>query len=181
MRQFDRPVATTDPYGLLAPVPGFTLTSEQLVDGGTTPEGQVHEGAGGGNVSPQLSWSGAPEGTRAYIVTCFDPDAPTVCGFWHWILAGIPAGTTSLPAGAGGEGDTGLLPEGAFHLANDFDDHAYGGPMPPKGDRAHRYVFAVHALDAELDLDSTDRAAYASFTTGDHTLARALLTVTHRR
>ena len=83
----------------------FTLTSTDIEDGGVLPDAQVHAK---GNTSPQLSWSGAPEGTKSYAITCYDPDAPTGSGFWHWTVANIPADVTELPAGAGTSTRTGL-------------------------------------------------------------------------
>jgi Raf kinase inhibitor-like YbhB/YbcL family protein len=175
----DRPVAP-DPYDLLPQVPALTVTSESFAHGDTLPDAQVFDDWGftGGNTSPQLSWSGAPEGTRGYAITCFDPDAPTPSGFWHWLVVGLPADVTSLPAGAGAGDDA--LPAGAFHVGNDYGTRAYGGAAPPQGDRPHRYLFAVHALDTDdLGLDGTASAAATAFTIGGHLLARGVLTATY--
>ena len=110
-------------------------------------------------------------------MTCFDPDAPTPSGFWHWLLVGIPADVTSLDAGAG---TADKAPEGAFHVANDFGDKKYDGAAPPAGDRNHRYLFAVHALDTDdLGLDDTASAAVTAFTLGFHTLARGVISATY--
>ena len=174
----DRPVSP-DPYSLLPAVAPLTVSSTSIQHDSRLPEAQVFDGWGltGGNVSPQLSWSGAPEGTRGYAVTCFDPDAPTPSGFWHWLLLGVPADVTSLDAGAG---TAGTAPVGAFHVANDFGDKGYDGAAPPAGDPPHRYLFAVHALDTDdLGLDDTASAAVAAFTMGMHTLARGVISATY--
>ena len=174
----DRPVSP-DPYSLLPQVPTLEVVSTSLVDGGRLPEEHVFDGWGftGGNVSPQLSWAGAPEGTQSYAVTCFDPDAPTPSGFWHWLLVGIPAEVTSLDAGVGTADGA---PEGAFHVVNDFGNKRYDGAAPPAGDQNHRYLFAVHALDTDdLGLDDTASAAVTAFTMGGHTLARGVLSASY--
>jgi len=175
----DRPVAP-DPYDLLPAVPTLTVLSELFGEGATLPDAQVFDDWGftGGNTSPQLSWSGAPEGTQGYAVTCFDPDAPTPSGFWHWLVLGLPSDVTSLAVGAGAGDDS--LPAGAFHVRNDYGTRAYGGAAPPQGDRPHRYLFAVHALDTDdLGLDGSVSPAVAAFTIGGHLLARGVLTATY--
>ncbi|WP_027344069.1 YbhB/YbcL family Raf kinase inhibitor-like protein [Hamadaea tsunoensis] len=173
---FDRP----DPYAFLR-VPAFDASSADLADGSAMPLTHVNESAGGGNLSPHLAWSGAPAETRGYAVTCFDPDAPTVCGFWHWLLVGVPADQVELVTGAGAV-DGKLLPGGALQLTNDFCENAYDGAAPPAGDGPHRYIFAVHALDTDdLGLDDTDRAGYISYAINKHTIARATLTVHYER
>jgi Raf kinase inhibitor-like YbhB/YbcL family protein len=168
----ERPQAP-DPYTLLPAVGSFTVTSEDVADGERLGEEFTF---GGGNQSPQLSWSGYPEGTQGFVVTVFDPDAPTPSGFWHWVVAGLSADTLSLPRGAGAAGN-GALPPGAFHVRNDFGQLAYAGAAPPPGDPAHRYFTVVHAIDVPaLDVDETATPAVVSFNLVFHTLARAIIT-----
>jgi len=172
-----RPVAP-DPYDLLPQVPSFTLASEDVTDGQPLGREFVHSSAGGDNLSPQLRWSGYPSSARGFVVTVYDPDAPTGSGFWHWVLVNLPASTTELPRGAGSV--TGLLPGGAFHVRNDFGERGYGGAAPPPGDRQHRYVFAVHALDTEaLAVDENATPAYVGFNVTFHAVARATLRPTY--
>jgi Raf kinase inhibitor-like YbhB/YbcL family protein len=159
-------------------VASFTLTSEDIADGQPLDPRHVHDSLGGENVSPQLSWSGFPENTRGFVVTVYDPDAPTGSGFWHWVLVGLPAATTELPRGVGAPGE---LPAGAFHVRNDYGQANYGGAAPPPGDIPHRYVFAVHALDTDdLGLDASATPAYVGFNLTFHTLARATLRPTYQ-
>ena len=176
----ERPV-DPDPYSLLPQVPSFALTSSTVTDGEPMSLAQGYDGmgAGGGNVSPQLSWSGFPEGTKSFVVTCFDPDAPIPGGFWHWVLVDVPATVTSLEADAGHRTGKGV-PAGAFHVHNDLGELAYGGAAPPPGDRPHRYYFAVHAVDSEnLGVDSSASAAVVSFMLAFHTLGRAVIAPTY--
>jgi Raf kinase inhibitor-like YbhB/YbcL family protein len=164
------------PYDFLPPVPPFTVTSDHVAHGQQMSISQVYNSFGmtGENISPQLSWSGFPAATRSFAVTCFDPDAPTGSGFWHWVVIDIPASVTSLPAGAGA-GDL-SLPDGAFHVRNDYMTKDFGGAAPPQGDPPHRYVFAVHAVDSEkLGIDSDVSPAVAGFNLRFHTIGRGLL------
>lgn len=176
MMNLDRPLAP-DPYTLLPKVAAFTLTSDDLRDGEPMPRAHA---ASGDDISPQLSWEGAPENTKSYVVTCFDPDAPTPSGFWHWVVVGLPRDVTSLPSGAGKEDGSGL-PAGAFQCRNDTGTRGYSGAAPPAGDRAHRYYFVVHAVDVEkLDVDEDASPAKVSFNLASHTLGRAMLIATHK-
>lgn len=167
----------TNPYDQIAVVPGFTLTSTDIADGRELPTAQVSGilGAGGGDVSPQLSWSGFPLSTQSFVVSVYDPDAPTASGFWHWAIADIPVSVTSLDSGAGDEAGSGI-PEPAWQLRGDAGLARYIGAAPPAGHGKHRYFTAVHAVDvAQLGLPHEASPAYLMFTLFTHTLARASL------
>ncbi|MGO1637975.1 YbhB/YbcL family Raf kinase inhibitor-like protein [Ancrocorticia populi] len=172
-----RPIAP-EPYNLLPPCPSFTLTSTDMHDGEALP--LIHT-ADGANLSPQLSWEGFPEETQSFLVSCFDPDAPTPAGYWHWTILDVPRTTTSLDQGAGSSDI--LLPDPAAHVNNDASEARYAGSAPPAGDRPHRYIFAVHALDVPtLGLDaSAVTATTTAFTALFHTIARVRLTTTYQR
>ena len=170
-----------DPYDFLPSVPSFTVTSSDVADGAVLGKSQVSGvlGAGGEDRSPQLSWSGFPEGTRSFAVTVYDPDAPTASGFWHWAVANIPASVTELPSGAGDK-DSPDLPEGAVQLRNDGGFAGYVGAAPPSGHGPHRYFVVVHAVDTDaLDVTADTTPAVLGFNLFFHTLARATLTATY--
>ena len=121
---------------------GLTLVSDATPDGSVVAAPQLVAALGGENLSPDLRWSGAPEGTKSYAVTCYDPDAPTGSGFWHWVAWDIPASTTSLPVGVPREDSS------RVQAVNDFGNVGFDGPEPPAG-APHRYQFSVHALPVE--------------------------------
>jgi Raf kinase inhibitor-like YbhB/YbcL family protein len=164
-------------YDFMPPVPSFEVRSDDVADGQMMSDNQGFDGLGmtGRNISPSLSWSGFPAETKSFAVTCFDPDAPTGSGFWHWMVLGIPASVTRLETGAAGTGGSGL-PKGAFHVRNDYGAKDFGGTAPPAGDPPHRYVFAVHALDVEnLDINDEITPALAGFNLRFHTIARGMI------
>ena len=148
----------------------FTLTSTDIIDGGILPDAQVRAK---GNSSPHLKWSGAPEGTKSFAITCYDPDAPTGSGFWHWTVANIPADVSEIPAG-------GPVPSGAVEGRTDFGEPGFGGAAPPPGHGPHRYIFTVFAVDTErLEVTPDNSGAVFGFNLHFHTLARASITATY--
>jgi hypothetical protein len=178
----DRPL-DYDPYAFLPAVPGFQVTSTDCAGGEplARPQASGVLGAGGDDRSPQLSWSGFPEGTGSFAVTVYDPDAPTASGFWHWAVANIPASVTELPAGAGDRGGS-SLPPGAVQLRNDAGFAGYVGAAPPPGHGPHRYFVVVHAVGSDaLDVDADTTPAALGFTLFSATVARAVLVATYEQ
>ncbi len=158
----------------------MSVTSTEIKEGTTIANEQVFKGFGcaGDNISPSLSWSGAPSGTKSFAVSIYDPDAPTGSGWWHWVVFNIPAATTSLPKGAG-DVKKKLMPKGAIQSRTDFGADGYGGPCPPNGDRPHHYEITVFAVDVDKLPDAKDDMASAALVGFDlhfHTLAKTMLT-----
>nr|WP_246286201.1 YbhB/YbcL family Raf kinase inhibitor-like protein [Microbacterium pseudoresistens] len=154
------------------------VTSPDLADGARMPVWAWSSSRGGEDRSPALEWGEPPAGTKSFAVSCFDPDAPTGSGYWHWAVANIPADVRSLEAGAG-DGEPGSLPEGALVLPNEARLRRYIGSAPPAGTGVHRYFFTVDALDVErLDLDGDETPAVLGFNRHFHALARGILTGT---
>ncbi len=157
---------------------GFTLTSQDISEGGTIQNEQVFNSFGctGQNISPRLAWSGAPANTKSYALTIYDPDAPTGSGFWHWVVFNIPAKTTQLAKNAG-DVHHNRLPRGATQSRTDYGIAGYGGPCPPPGDKPHHYIITLHALDVDkLPLNKDTTAAVVGFNLHFHTIASATLT-----
>lgn len=158
----------------------FKLSSTSIAEGQQLASKFVFMGFGcdGGNQSPQLSWSGAPAGTKSFAITAYDPDAPTGAGWWHWNVVNIPVSQTSLELGASA-GKT--MPAGALEVRNDYGVAGFGGACPPPGE-VHRYIFTVHALGTEhLDLPDNASNALAGFMIGANTLATAKITAVYNR
>ncbi len=150
---------------LSAQAADFSINSPSLKPGGTLPTKHVLHGFGctGGNISPALSWQNPPVGTQSFAITAYDPDAPTGSGWWHWVVYNIPATVQSLQEDAGASNGQ-ALPAGTTQGKTDFGSVGYGGACPPAGDKAHRYIFTVHALKTpKIDLPPDASAAMVGF------------------
>lgn len=161
----------------------FRIASPTIKDQGTIGNDHVYNGfgCGGRNVSPELRWEGAPQGTKSFAVTVYDPDAPTGSGWWHWVIFNIPPNVTSLPAGAGNP-EGGGAPPGSVQSMTDFGRPGYGGPCPPQGDKPHRYIFTVYALNVErLPLGKEASGAMVGFYLNRNALGKASFTALYGR
>ncbi len=164
----------------------LVLTSNSFKEGTTLANEHVLSanfgfGTDGGNKSPHLKWTGAPAGTKSFAVSCFDPDAPTGSGFWHWMVVNIPASTTELKLDAGNL-KAGLLPKGAVSARTDLGQTGYIGPAPPPGHGPHRYVFTVFAVKEEtLPVNADASSAVCGFYLNFNTLEKATLTGKYQR
>ena len=167
-----------NPYQYLPKVPSFKVTSKTVRKGHPLPTAQlsgIFGVPGGKDVSPQLSWSGFPARTKSFVISMYDPQAPTGSGFWHWIVADLPSTTTSLPEGAGIPSSK-TLPAGALQLTGDAGAPRYIGGAPPSGSGVHNYYITITALDvAKSGVGATASGALLGFTIGSHTIARATL------
>jgi Raf kinase inhibitor-like YbhB/YbcL family protein len=124
----------------------------------------------GEDVSPELMWSGAPDGTKAFAIVGHDPDAPLVDGFTHWVAYNIPGDANRLPEGGG---------DAVTHGTNSMGNTGYNGPAPPPGHGTHHYYFWVYALDENLDLEpGLDRRALHD-RIEDHVIEQARLVGTY--
>lgn len=170
----DNVTAYPNPYQMLEKLPHFELDSQDVRDGQKLQPAQISTRLGGQDLSPHLAWRGFPDSTASFVVTAYDPDAPTPSGFWHWAVYNLPKSTTELSQGAGNTG--GKLPSEAITLRNDRGTRDYIGAAPPSGTGRHRYYFVVYALDVEkLDLADDATPTVLTFTALAHTLAWASL------
>ncbi|MGW7666188.1 YbhB/YbcL family Raf kinase inhibitor-like protein [Streptomyces sp. NPDC054775] len=174
-------MSANDAFARLPEAASFTVTSTTVADGAAWSPEQFSGIFGvpdGKDLSPQLSWSGAPAGHEELCRHRLRPRRPTGSGFWHWAVADIPATVTELPEGAGDDTGSGL-PEGAFQLPNDTRAARFIGAAPPAGHGLHRYVVVVHALDVEsIGISADATPAVLGFTMAGHILGRADLTAT---
>jgi Raf kinase inhibitor-like YbhB/YbcL family protein len=162
--------------GTPAELPRLSISSHMFANGGPQPKKVGFAACGGENVSPDLHWTGAPAKTKSFVLTEFDPDAPTGVGFWHWTVANIPASVTGLEAGA-------ALPAGAVAGLTDYGLPGYQGPCPPQGDRPHRYKFTVSALDIPVvqGVTAGSTGAFLTFSIRGHIIAQGTYVGTYAR
>jgi Raf kinase inhibitor-like YbhB/YbcL family protein len=159
----------------------FTLTSDDL--GGAATVNQEFNGFGctGDNQSPQLSWRNAPEGTKSFAITMYDPDAPTGSGWWHWLVFDIPGSTNELVTGAGNT-ELDLTAKGIIQSITDYGINGYGGPCPPEGHGLHQYIITVHALKTDkLGLTESANPAVVGYYLWNNTLAKASILFYYER
>lgn len=165
------------PMTLSAASADMLLSSDDIAEGQAMDQAQVFSGFGcdGGNLSPSLKWSGAPEGTKSFVITAYDPDAPTGSGWWHWALVNVPTDVSELPEGAGAIDFD--LPGDAFNARNDYSVNAFGGACPPEGAAPHRYIFTVFAMpQGTLPIDETASGALVGYFANNAALDRASIT-----
>ena len=168
-------------YPVVAQDGGLTVTSKDFKEGETLSIEHVYKGFGceGGNLSPQLSWSGAPKDTKSYIITAYDPDAPTGSGWWHWTVVNIPASLTSLNEGIS---KTDAMPKGAVEGRTDYGSNGFGGACPPEGAKAHRYIVTVYAMpEAKYDSDENASGALVGFYANGNALAKGQIAAKYGR
>lgn len=155
----------------------FTLKSDTLK--GQLTKTQEFNGFGctGENISPHLSWENAPKGTKSFAVTVYDPDAPTGSGWWHWLVFDIPKDTMSLKKDFGSKEHKDIV-----QSVTNYGKSGFGGACPPKGDKAHRYVFTVYALNTDkLGLDKNTNPAIVGYYLNNHAIAKASLISYYKR
>jgi Raf kinase inhibitor-like YbhB/YbcL family protein len=159
----------------------FTLTSKDL--GGEATKTQEFNGFGcsGDNQSPQLFWKNAPEGTKSFAITMYDPDAPTGSGFWHWVVFDIPSNVNELITNAGNM-KLNLTPNGAIQSITDYGVKGFGGPCPPEGHGFHQYIITVYALKTDkLGLNESTNPAIVGFYLWNQTIAKASIVAYYNR
>jgi Raf kinase inhibitor-like YbhB/YbcL family protein len=151
----------------------FEISSSVIAPGDPIPAQNTCAGA---DLSPPLSWSDAPAGTKSFALIVADPDAPSGV-FYHWVAYNLPASSTGLPAAVAPTSD---LTNGGTQGVNSFGAIGYKGPCPPHG-KPHHYHFRLFALDTKLDLRSGADAMELEAAIKGHSLASADLVGTFQR
>ncbi len=158
----------------------MAIKSNDVANGKTLKQEQVFNGFGcsGANISPQISWSGAPKDTKSFALTVYDPDAPTGSGWWHWVVFNIPKETNQLPLNYGSN----TTNDGATQSRTDFGTYGFGGACPPQGDKPHRYIFTIHALKTDkIPLDKDASAAMVGFMLNANTIEKVSIIAKYGR
>jgi Raf kinase inhibitor-like YbhB/YbcL family protein len=159
----------------------FTLSSKDLGGQATKTEEFGGFGCTGKNQSPQLSWVNAPEGTKSFAITMYDPDAPTGSGWWHWMVFDIPSSSNELVTNAGNL-TLNLAPKGAIQSVTNYGVAGYGGPCPPENHGLHQYIITVYALKTDkLGLDSTANPATVGYYLWMNTIAKSSIVTYYQR
>tara|TARA_B110000091_G_C13724270_1_gene436172 strand:+ start:448 stop:1005 length:558 start_codon:yes stop_codon:yes gene_type:complete len=161
----------------------LTLSSHDITQGEFMAKAQEFNGFGcsGDNVSPHLRWANAPQGTKSFAITAYDPDAPTGSGWWHWQVVNIPKNVTEIATGAGGA-NTDLAVQGSQQINNDYGDRAFGGACPPSGHGVHHYRFTVHALSVEkLELPDDASGALAGYMINANSIESSTIEALYKR
>ena len=163
--------------GVIMANSNFTLTSESIKNNQTLANEQVLNGFGcsGDNISPDLKWQGAPEGTKSFALLVHDPDAPRPKGWWHWLVINIPVDKTEFK-----KGEKPASP--ALETVTDFNTLGYGGACPPVGHGVHHYNFTIHALDVKtLDITVDTDPNTVEKIVKEHSLASSTITALYQR
>ncbi|MFT2089961.1 YbhB/YbcL family Raf kinase inhibitor-like protein [Paraglaciecola sp. 2405UD69-4] len=161
----------------------FTLMSNDIAQGEFMDKAQEYNGFGcsGDDLSPHLKWVNAPEDTKSFAITAYDPDAPTGSGWWHWQLVNIPKDTSELITGAASLKES-AIPKGSMHVSNDYGAPSFGGACPPVGHGVHHYRFTVHALSVEkLALPEDASGALAGYMINANTIETSSIEALYKR
>jgi Raf kinase inhibitor-like YbhB/YbcL family protein len=161
----------------------LTLSSHDIAQGEFMAKAQEFKGFGcsGGDVSPHLKWTNAPQGTKSFAITAYDPDAPTGSGWWHWQVVNIPKNVTEIATGAG-SANTDLAVQGSQQINNDYGNRAFGGACPPPGHGVHHYRFTVHALSVEkLELPDDASGALAGYMINANSIESSTIEALYKR
>jgi hypothetical protein len=161
----------------------LTLSSNDIAAGEYMNKKHEYKGFGcsGGDLSPHLTWSNAPKGTKSFAITAYDPDAPTGSGWWHWQVVNIPVNVTELATGAGSSKEN-LAPKGSMQIESDYGSRGFGGACPPQGHGVHHYRFTVHALSVEqLTLPENASGALAGYMINANTIESSTIEALYKR
>lgn len=161
----------------------FTLSSNDISHGEFMTKKHEYNGFGcsGGDLSPHLKWSNAPQGTKSFAITVYDPDAPTGSGWWHWQVVNISKNVMEVPTGAGSTKQD-LVPKGSMQIKNDYGSKGFGGACPPPGHGVHRYSYTIHALSVEnLELPKDASGALTGYMINANTIESSTIESLYKR